>query len=189
MEESGMTQNLTRNPSRPPAARPRRRADTRRNRERLLAAARDANDMRGWTNRLRPHDPSQVVELFRGHVPRGSMVVMLEDGAEAEHARSALKAARFPDRDLVVYPAQQILRAHEAFLARRRLPQKLVGLLADDADVRDRYLGYARSGRSALWVKAANDAEANRALRVLADYRWLHVWYRNHDSQYEINAR
>jgi hypothetical protein len=55
------------------------------------------------------------------------MVVMLEDGAEAEHARSALQAARFPDRDLVLYPAQQILRAHEAFLARRRLPQKLVG--------------------------------------------------------------
>jgi hypothetical protein len=161
---------MTGNPSRPLPAGPWLRADARR-------------------NRLGPHDPSQVEELFRGRVPRGSMVVMLEDAAEAEHARSALEAARFPDRDLVVHPAQQILRAHEAFLARRRLPQKLVGLLADDAEVRDRYLAYARGGRPALWVKTAKDAEANRALRLLADYRWLHVWYRGHDGHYDINAR
>jgi len=51
------------------------------------------------------------------------------------------------------------------------LIQRILGIFADDAKVKRRVLAYARAGRSMLWVKAANGPEADRALRVLADYR------------------
>jgi hypothetical protein len=51
------------------------------------------------------------------------------------------------------------------------------------------YFGYARDGRSALWVHVPDEANANRAIRCLADHQVLHIRHYGHGSQDDLHIR
>jgi hypothetical protein len=107
--------------------------------------------------------------------PQGFLVAILEDADQAERAKAGLVEAGFADRDLRVYTSQQIMEDHERFLAQRTLARRVVGAVTDDPDTIELYFGYARAGRAALWVHVPDDADANRAIRGLADHQVLHI--------------
>ena len=94
-----------------------------------------------------------------------------------------------PRRDLRVYTSQQILDSWERFQAERSLAQRVAGAVTDDPDTIEQYFGYARQGRSALWVHVPDDADAKRAVRVLADHQVLHFRHYGHDRQQDIHIR
>jgi hypothetical protein len=121
--------------------------------------------------------------------PQGFLVAILDDADHAERARAALVEAGFADRDLRVYTSQQILESWERFQAERSLAQRVAGAVTDDPATIERYFGYAREGRSALWVHVPDDADAARAVRALADHQVLHFRHYGHDRQEDLHIR
>ena len=121
--------------------------------------------------------------------PQGFLVLILEDVAEADLAKAALQAAGFAEGDLRVYSGEQILADQDRYLAQRSLAQRVVGALTDDRGTIELYFGYAREGRAALWVRVPDRADADRALRYLADQQVLHLRYYGHYSQEDIHFR
>jgi len=119
--------------------------------------------------------------------PQGFLAAILEDADQAERARAALAAAGFADRDLRVYTSQQILDSWERFQAERSLAQRVAGAVTDDPDTIELYFGSARQGRSALWVRVPEEADAKRAVRALADNQVLHIRYYGQDRQDDIH--
>jgi hypothetical protein len=121
--------------------------------------------------------------------PQGFLAAILDDADHAERARATLAEAGFADRDLRVYTSQQILDSWERFQAERSLAQRVVGAVTDDPATIERYFGYAREGRSALWVHVPDDADADRAVRALADHQVLHFRHYGHDRQEDLHIR
>jgi hypothetical protein len=121
--------------------------------------------------------------------PQGFLVAILEDADHAEQAKAALAAAGFAERDLRVYTSQQILDDHERFLAQRSVARRVVGGLTDDPDTIKLYFGYTRDGCSGLWVHLPDEADADRAVRCLADHQVLHFRYYGHDRQQDLHIR
>jgi hypothetical protein len=119
--------------------------------------------------------------------PQGFLVAILEDADHAEQARAALTDAGFADRDLRVYTSQQILDSWQRFQAERSLAQRVAGAVTDDPDTIELYFGYARAGRSALWVHVPDEADAKRAVRALADHQVLHIRHYGQDRQDDIH--
>ena len=119
--------------------------------------------------------------------PQGFLVAILEDADQAEQARAALVDAGFADRDLRVYTSQQMLGSWERFQAERSLGQRVAGAVTDDPATIEAYFGNARQGRAALWVHVPEDADAKRAVRVLADHPVLHIRHYGHGSQQDIH--
>ena len=121
--------------------------------------------------------------------PQGFLVAILEDADQAEQARAALAEAGFAGRDLRVYTSQQILDSWQRFQAERSLAQRAVGAVTDDPDTIELYFGYARAGRSALWVHVPEDDDADRAVRGLADHQVLHFRHYGHNRQQDLHLR
>ena len=146
-----------------------------------------ANDV-VWPTGMSDQDPAaRDRPLFFN--PQGFLVAVLEDADQAERARAALEGAGFADRDLRVYTTQQILESWERFQAERSLGQRVVGAVTDDPDTIELYFGYARAGRSALWVHVPDEADADRAVRGLADHQVLHFRHYGHDTQQDLHLR
>ena len=146
-----------------------------------------ANDV-VWPTGMSDQDPAaRDRPLFFN--PQGFLVAVLEDADQAERARAALEGAGFADRDLRVYTSQQILESWERFRAERSLGQRVVGAVTDDPDTIELYFGYARAGRSALWVHVPDEADADRAVRGLADHQVLHFRHYGHDTQQDLHIR
>ena len=120
--------------------------------------------------------------------PQGFLVAILEDADQAEQARAALAESGFADRDLRVYTSQQILDSWERFQAERSLAQRVAGAVTDNPETIERYFGYARAGRAALWIHVPDD-NADRAVRVLADHQVLHFRHYGHGSQQDLHIR
>jgi hypothetical protein len=141
-----------------------------------------------WPTGMSDQDPAaRERPLFFN--PRGFLVAIFEDADQAEQARAALAATGFADRDLRVYTSQQILDSWERFLAERSLAQRVAGAVTDDPDTIELYFGYAREGRSALWVHVPDDDDADRAVRGLADHEVLHFRHYGRDSQQDLHIR
>ena len=119
--------------------------------------------------------------------PEGFLVAILPDADQAEQAKTALADAGFAERDLRVYTSQEILDSWERFQAERSLAQRVAGVVTDDPATIERYFGYARQGRSALWVHVPDDADAKRAVRGLADHPVLHIRHYGHGSQQDLH--
>jgi hypothetical protein len=111
--------------------------------------------------------------------PRGYLVVILTGISEARRALSALVEGGFRHRDIKVYSGEQILENDVVNRRRRTVARRLLGPVTDEDELagRELYLGYAREGRSALWLRLPNEEEVSKALRVLADYDYLHARY------------
>ena len=146
-----------------------------------------ANDV-VWPTGMSDQDPAaRDRPLFFN--PQGFLVAVLEDADQAERARAALEGAGFADRDLRVYTSQQILESWERFQAERSLGQRGVGAGTHVPDTLELYIGYARAGRSALWVHVPDEADADRAVRGLADHQVLHFRHYGHDTQQDLHIR
>jgi len=146
-----------------------------------------ANDV-VWPTGMSDQDPAaRARPLFFN--PQGFLVAVLEDADQAEQARAALAEAGFADRDLRVYTSRQILDSWERFQAERSLGQRVIGAVTDDPDTIELYFGYAHAGRSALWVHVPEEADADRAVRCLADHQVLHFRHYGHDSQQDLHIR
>jgi hypothetical protein len=146
-----------------------------------------ANDV-PWPTGMSDQDPAaRDRPLFFN--PQGFLVAVLEDAEQAEQARAALAATGFAERDLRVYTSQQILDSWERFQAERSLAQRVAGAVTDDPDTIELYFGYARQGRSALWVHVPDDDDADRAVRGLADHQVLHFRHYGRDSQQDLHIR
>jgi hypothetical protein len=141
-----------------------------------------------WPTGMSDQDPeARDRPLFFN--PEGFLVAILEDADQAEQARATLAQAGFAETNLRVYTPQQILDSWERFQAERSLAQRVAGAVTDDPDTIEQYFGYARQGRAALWVHVPDDADAKRAVRVLADHQVLHFRHYGHDSQQDIHIR
>jgi hypothetical protein len=141
-----------------------------------------------WPMGLSDHDPS-LADRPLVFNPKGFLVAILEDDDQADQAKTTLAEAGFADRDLRVYTSRQILDSWERFQAERSLTQRVAGAVTDDPDTIELYFGYARQGRSALWVHVPDDAAANRAVRALADHQVLHFRHYGHDRQDDLHIR
>ena len=121
--------------------------------------------------------------------PQGFLVAILQDADQADQARATLAHAGFAERELRVYTSQQILDSWEWFQAERSLAQRVAGAVTDDPDTIELYFGYARQGRSALWVRVPDEADADRAVRRLADHQVLHFRHYGHGNQQDLHLR
>jgi hypothetical protein len=147
-----------------------------------------SEDQVAWPTGMSDQDPAaRDRPLFFN--PQGFLVAILDDADQAEHAKAGLVEAGFAVTDLRVYTSQQILDSWERFQAERSLAQRVVGAVTDDPDTIELYIGYAREGRSALWVHVPEDADAKRAIRALADHRVLHIRHYGHDRQDDLHIR
>ena len=147
----------------------------------------NANEV-AWPTGMSDQDPPARARPLVFN-PQGFLVAILEDADQAEQARVALAEAGFAEHDLRVYTSQQILDSWERFQAERSLGQRVVGAVTDDPDTIEQYFGYARQGRSALWVHVPDDADAGRAVRCLADHQVLYLRHYGHGSQHDIHIR
>ena len=121
--------------------------------------------------------------------PEGFLVAVLEDADQVEQAKAALVDTGFAERDLRVYTSQEILDSWERFQAERSLAQRVAGAVTDDPATIELYFGYARQGRSALWVHVPDEADAKRAVRALADHQVLHIRHYGHGRQDDLHIR
>jgi hypothetical protein len=145
-------------------------------------------DQVAWPTGMSDQDPAaRERPLFFN--PQGFLVAVLEDADQAEQAKATLAAAGFADRDLRVYTSSQILDSWERFQAERSLAQRVAGAFTDDPDTIELYFGYARAGRSALWVHVPDEADADRAVRGLVDHPVLHFRHYGHDRQQDLHIR
>lgn len=119
-------------------------------------------------------DPAPRPWKFR---PEGYLVVILTDADEGARAERALVANGFASRDVKVYAGKEILENYEVYAARRTVTDKVAGVVVDDSEGRELYLGYAREDRSALWLRLANESTVPSALRVIADVNYLQARY------------
>jgi hypothetical protein len=109
--------------------------------------------------------------------PEGYPVVILTGIGEARRALSALVEGGFGHRDIKVYSGEQTLKNDAVNMRRRTVARRLLGPVKDNLEGRELYLGYARQGRSTLWLRLPNKDDVSKALRVLADYDYLHARY------------
>jgi hypothetical protein len=114
-----------------------------------------------WPTGMSDQDPAaRERPLFFN--PQGFLVAILEDADQADQAKATLAEAGFADATCGSTPASRSWTAGS---------------------------GYARQGRSALWVHVPDDADAKRAVRALADHPVLHFRHYGHDSQQDIHIR
>jgi hypothetical protein len=130
-------------------------------------------------------DPSSRPWTFR---PDGYLVVILAGTEEAQRTEAALLERGFASRDIKLYTGKQILDNHEEYMRRRGVTSTVVGSVADDAEGRELYLGYAREHRCALWLRLPDEASVPKALRVLADHQYLHTRYYGSEQQADFHV-
>lgn len=119
-------------------------------------------------------DPASRPWVFN---PRGFLLVVLEDDAEAVRAGAALEQVGFGPHERRLYGGAQVLDERERFLAQRSTAQRLVEKVTIDSEVLNLLLDYARAGRTFLWVRVPERADANRAIRGLSTCKVLYFRY------------
>ena len=131
-----------------------------------------------------PMDPSLSPLVFR---PQGYLAAILADGEEGERAKATLTSAGYGPEDMILYSGEEILANHELYDERRSVGGKIVGAVTDDTEGREMYLGYAREGRCALWVRIPDESDVPKALRALAEHDLLHTRYYGDERQDDIH--
>ena len=108
---------------------------------------------------------------------RGYVMVLFEDGDEAQRAEQGLIDHGVPESDIRVYRSEEILDILSR-LERERSPlAKAVVELTIDRVARERYVANAKAGGSALWLYAGTQERADWLVRLLADYDYRSVRY------------
>jgi len=130
-------------------------------------------------------DPSSRPSHWR---PQGYLMTVLANAEEGKRAEKALVQSGLAPQNVRLYQSKEILENHELYMGRRSAAGKAVGALVDDAEGRELYLGYAREGRCAIWVRIPDEADVPKPLRVLADYDYAHARYYGHSTQQDFHV-
>jgi hypothetical protein len=129
-------------------------------------------------------NPSTLPWNFR---PQGYLVAILADAEEAERGQLALEEAGVSSTDIKRYTGEDIVANHARYEEQRSRVSRIAGI-ADDEEGRDLYLGYAREGRSAMWVRIPDGNKVARAMRALADVETLYLRYYGEDTRYDFHV-
>ena len=105
------------------------------------------------------------------------MAVLFRDGKEAQRAQRGLLEEGVPEEDIRLYHAEEILSIAARLEEERSTLAKTIAALAADRKARERYLGTARAGGSALWLFAPTEDRADRLVGLLADYDYGSLRY------------
>jgi hypothetical protein len=116
----------------------------------------------------------------------GYLVVLFKDPEEARRARQGLLEQGVPEEDLRLYEAEEILRIASRINQERSILAKAVAAIVSDRPARDRYLGTAKAGGSALWIFAPTTARADRLIGLLADCHYESMRYYGDDDMQDI---
>jgi hypothetical protein len=84
----------------------------------------------------------------------GHVRVLFMDPDEAERARHDLIGRGVPEGDLRLYGAEETLRIMSRRQEERSILAKAFDALVADHPARERYVGNAQAGGSALWIAA-----------------------------------
>jgi hypothetical protein len=114
--------------------------------------------------------------------PKGFLVAIFQNGAAGEVARADLEAAGIAREDLRTYTSSQILEDHDRYLETRSVAHRITGGLTEDQSDIELYFGYAREGRTALWIHVPDSLDASRAARYLANHQVLHFRHLDDDK-------
>ena len=120
--------------------------------------------------------------------PNGYLVVILSNLDEGKRAESTLVEKGFAPDHIKLYEGKKTLENFTRYLGQRTVADRAMGTFADDLESRDLYLGYAREDRCAMWVRIPDEGKVPKALRVLADFDYLHTRYYGGSSQHDINV-
>jgi hypothetical protein len=118
----------------------------------------------------------------------GYLVVLFEVPEEAERAERDLLASGVPQQDLRLYHAKETLHIVSRLQEERSILAKAVAALVADRPARDRFLGNARAGGSALWIYAPTKERANRLVGLLADSPYRSLRYFGDDRVEDVNT-
>ena len=128
-------------------------------------------------------DPASRPWVFN---PRGFLLVVVADAAEAERAAVGIEEAGFPPAHHRTYTGEQVLEDRARFVAQQGIARRLVETVTIDTEVLDLLIDYARAGRAFLWVRAPERDDANRAIRALSTHDALYFRYYGNDGVEEI---
>ncbi len=132
-----------------------------------------------WGMSERDPDPASRPWVFN---PRGFLVAVLEDTAEGERAADHLGDVGFSEGDRRLYTGEQVIDERERFVEQQGTARRLVEKLTIDTKTVDQFLEFAQDGRSFLWVRVPERADANRAIRGLSAHRVLFFRYYGDDG-------
>jgi hypothetical protein len=110
------------------------------------------------------------------------------DPDEAERARHDLIGRGVPEGDLRLYGAEETLRIMSRRQEERSILAKAFDALVADHPARERYVGNAQAGGSALWIAAPNKDRANRLVGLLADFRYVSLRYWGEDGVEDVQG-
>lgn len=136
-----------------------------------------------WGMTERDPDPASRPWVFN---PRGFLLAVLEDDAEAERAGEALGQVGFTAGERRIYSGAQVLDDRERFLAQQSTARRLVERVTIDNEVLNLLIDYAHAGRAFMWVRTPGREDANRAIRGLSTHNVLYFRYYGDDGVEEI---
>ncbi len=132
----------------------------------------------------RDPDPASRPWVFN---PHGFLLAVVEGPNAEEPAKAALRRLGFSDGDFRTFTGQEVLDDRERFLAQQPALRRLVGQVTSDSDAVQRFLEYARDGRSFVWVHVPDRERADRAVRGLSSDAVLHLRYYGDDTIEDIH--
>jgi hypothetical protein len=118
----------------------------------------------------------------------GYLAVLFSDHEEARRAQHGLREQGVPEDDLRLYEAEEILRIDARLQEERSILAKAINALVADRPARDRYLGNARTGGSALWIYAPTKDRADRLVGLLADCHYASLRYFGDDGVEDVQG-
>ena len=83
--------------------------------------------------------------------------MLFPDSKEAQRAQQGLLERGVPGNDVRLYHAEEILRIASCLQQERSALAKTIVAVVADRQARQRYLGNARAGGSALWLVAPTE--------------------------------
>ena len=102
----------------------------------------------------------------------GYLAVLFEDLEEAQRAQRGLQQRGVPEGDLRLYDGEELLRIASRLQQERSILAKAINEIVVDQQAEKRWLGNARAGGSFLFLYAPTREQANRMVRLLADYQY-----------------
>jgi hypothetical protein len=117
----------------------------------------------------------------------GYLAVLFPDRQEAQRAQRGLLEWGMPENDIRLYHAEEILSITARQQQERSTLAKTIAALVADREARQRYLGNAQAGGSALWLFAPTEDRADQLVGFLADYNYRSLRYYGHQGVKDIH--
>ena len=107
----------------------------------------------------------------------GYLAVLFPDGQKAPASQAGAAAAGVLANDVRLYHAEEVLSIASRPQQERSILAKTIAAVVSDREARQRYLGNARAGGSALWLFAPTEDRADQLVGFLADYQYGFLRY------------